>query len=353
MSPASDTSAMSGAPKGPERKGREGRRALITGVTGQTGSYLAEALLARGSVVVGLVREVESARSRLTGLSTELSGALDDGRLTLVQGDLLSEATLAQALEQAAPDEVYNLAAQSNVAASWKDPVGTADITGLGALRLFQAVRDRCPEARVLQASTAAMFGRSTASPQSERTPFAPKSPYGVAKLFAHWAAVDQREGHGLHASCAILFNHESPRRGPDFVTRKITRAAARIRLGKDRELALGDLTPRRDWGHARDTVRALIAMLEQDAPGDFVIATGQPHTVEDFCACAFEAVDLDWREFVRRDERFVRPAELELLVGDASKAERELGWRPQVSFEELVREMVEADLARERAEAG
>jgi len=327
--------------------GTQAGRALITGVTGQDGSYLAELLLERGYEVYGLVRRCEP--ERLAVLSPVLERGLAAGRLTLLEGDLCDGASLTRALEAARPSEVYNLAAQSNVGASWKDPVATSEVTGLGALRLFEAVRATCPEARVLQASSAAMFGRSRETPQSETTSFAPKSPYGVAKQFAHWAAVDMREGYGLPISCAILFNHESPRRGPDFVTRKITRAAARIKLGKQRELALGELTPRRDWGHARDTVRALWLILQQEQPTDYVIATGEPHTVEDFCAHAFRAVDLDWREHVTRDERFVRPAELELLVGDASRARRELGWRPEVPFDELVREMVEADLARER----
>jgi GDPmannose 4,6-dehydratase len=319
-------------------------RALVTGVTGQDGSYLAELLLAEGATVFGLARDPDPAR--LAGLSPELAAGLERGALRLVPGDLTDAASLARAVALARPDEVYNLASQSFVAASWRDPVATADVTGLGALRLLEAVRAGAPAARFLQASSAAMFGRSREAPQRETTPFRPKSPYGVAKLFAHWSAVETREAHGLFAATAILFNHESPRRGPEFVTRKITRAAARIRLGLETGLALGDLEPRRDWGHARDYVRALRLILRHDVPDDFVIATGETHSVRECCEIAFEACGLDWRKHVGRDAAFVRPSETELLVGDATKAREELGWRPTVGFRDLVREMVAADLA-------
>jgi GDPmannose 4,6-dehydratase len=318
------------------------RRALITGITGQDGSYLAELLLDEGCAVYGLVRR--SSNPRLDRIAH-----LQD-RLELVHGDLLDQSSLMRALAEAKPHEVYNLAAQSFVPRSFDEPVSTAEITGLGVTRLLEAVRHVCPEARFYQASTSEMFGDADESPQKETTPFRPRSPYGVAKVYAHWMTVNAREAYGLHASSGILFNHESPRRGVEFVTRKITRAAARIALGKDRELRLGNVEARRDWGFAGDYVRAMTRMLQQDEPGDYVIATGETHSVREVCAIAFGALGMDWQEHVVVDEGLLRPADVQQLVGDASKARARLGWRPQTGFEELIRGMVEADRAHEAA---
>ena len=316
------------------------KRALITGVTGQDGSYLAELLLAKGTEVFGLVR-----RSSSAGLD-RIAHVQD--RLHLVQGDLLDQSSLQRALQESRPDEVYNLAAQSFVPRSFDEPVLTAEITGLGVTRLLEAVRHVCPAARFYQASTSEMFGQAAESPQRETTPFHPRSPYGVAKLYAHWITVNFREAYGLHASSGILFNHESPRRGTEFVTRKITRGAARIRTGKERELRLGNLDARRDWGFAGDYARAMWRMLQEDAPDDYVIATGETHSVRDVCEVAFGALGLDWREHVVVDPTLFRPAEVEVLVGDASKARAVLDWHPEVGFEDLIRRMAEADLAAE-----
>ena len=313
------------------------RRALITGITGQDGSYLAEFLLQRGYQVFGLLRRSSSPRlDRIEHLQ---------GRLELLSGDLLDQGSLMRALTQAKPHEVYNLAAQSFVPTSWSEPVFTAETTAVGVMRLLEAVRHVCPEARFYQASTSEMFG-SAPAPQSEETPFHPRSPYGVAKVFAHWATVNYRESYGMYAVSGILFNHESPRRGPEFVTRKVSQAVARIALGEQEFLELGNLDARRDWGHARDFVRAMWAMLQLPEPQDFVIATGQTHTVGELCELAFGVAGLDWRKYVRIDERFKRPAEVDHLVGDARRARLSLGWQPEIGFAALVREMVEADMA-------
>ena len=318
------------------------KRALITGVTGQDGSYLAELLLEEGYEVYGLVRRSSSA-------SLDRIAHVQD-RLKLVQGDLLDQSSLQRALAEARPDEVYNLAAQSFVPRSFDEPVLTAEITALGVTRLLEAVRHVCPGARFYQASTSEMFGDAEESPQKETTPFHPRSPYGVAKVYAHWITVNAREAYGLHASSGILFNHESPRRGVEFVTRKITRAAARIALGKEKELRLGNLDARRDWGFAGDYVRAMWRMLQEDRADDYVIATGETHSVRDVCRAAFAAVDLDWERHVRTDPAFLRPADVQALVGDASKARRVLDWRPRVGFESLILDMTRADLANERS---
>jgi GDPmannose 4,6-dehydratase len=323
---------------------RATRRALITGITGQDGSYLAELLLEQGYEVFGLVRRSSSPR-------LERIAHLED-RLQLLRGDLLDPSSLVAAVAAARPDEVYNLAAQSFVPTSWQEPVLTAEFTGLGVTRLLEALRQAAPEARFYQASSSEIFGQVAQSPQDEHTPFWPRSPYGVAKLYGHWITVNYRESYGLFACCGILFNHESPRRGEEFVTRKITRAAARIARGLERELVLGNLAARRDWGFAGDYVRAMWLMLQRDEPRDYVIASGETHSVAEFCERAFAEVGLDWREHVRSDERFLRPAEIDRLVGDARRAREELGWRPQMDFGELVAHMVRADVERlERGE--
>ena len=321
----------------------EPKRALITGITGQDGSYLAEFLLERGYQVHGLQR-----RSSSPGLQ-RLTGILD--RIELFPGDLLDQTSLMRALAACRPHEVYNLAAQSFVPTSWSEPVSTAEVTALGVTRILEALAAVAPEARFYQASTSEMFGKSP-PPQNETTPFHPRSPYGVAKVYGHWATVNYRESHGTFCVSGILFNHESPRRGPEFVTRKITRAAARIHLGLQHELALGNLDACRDWGFAGDFVRAMWLMLQQDEPRDFVIATGVTHSVREFCAAAFGVLDLDWEEFVVTDPSLLRPAEVDQLVGDATRAREQLGWKPEVSFEELVRSMVEHDLESARREA-
>ncbi|MBK8178958.1 MAG: GDP-mannose 4,6-dehydratase [Planctomycetes bacterium] len=313
------------------------KRALITGVSGQDGSYLAELLLSQGYQVFGLVRRSSNERlERIAHLADSL---------VLVRGDLLDHTSLVRAMEEARPDEVYNLAAQSFVPTSWQEPVLTAEFTALGATRLLEALRQVAPRARFYQASSSEIFGKVRVSPQDERTPFWPRSPYGVAKLYAHWITVNYRESYGLFACCGILFNHESPRRGVEFVTRKITREAARIRLGLARELRLGNLEARRDWGFAGDYVRAMWLMLQQPSPEDYVIATGEMHSVREVCEVAFDELGLDWREHVVHDAKLVRPAEVDLLVGDASKARRDLGWKPEVGFQQLIRDMVRADL--------
>ncbi len=317
------------------------RRALITGVTGQDGSYLAELLLEQGYEVFGLVRRSSSAN--LARVQHILP------RLHLVQGDLLDQSSLMRALSESRPHEIYNLAAQSFVPTSFDEPVHTAEITGLGVTRLLESMRHVAPQARFYQASTSEMFGHAHETPQRETTPFHPRSPYGVAKVYAHWITVNFRESYGLFATSGILFNHESPRRGTEFVTRKITRGAARIALGLERELELGNLDARRDWGFAGDYVRAMWLMLQQDAPDDFVIATGVMHTVREVCELAFAEAGLDWSEHVRVNSAYQRPAEVHVLCGDASKAKSTLGWRPSMDFETLIRTMVRADLERAR----
>ncbi len=311
--------------------------ALITGVTGQDGSYLAELLLDRGYRVVGMVR-------RTSTLNFHRIAHIQD-RLELVPGDLSDQISLIRILEEYRPDEVYNLAAQSFVQTSWNQPVFTGDVTALGVTRVLDAVRIVDPRIRVYQASSSEMFGKVVEVPQRETTPFYPRSPYGVAKVYGHWITINYRESYNLHATSGILFNHESPRRGLEFVTRKISHQAARIKLGLANELRLGNLDSRRDWGFAGDYVEAMWLMLQQDHPDDFVIATGETHSVEQFLNVAFEHLDLDWREYVVQDERYMRPAEVDLLVGDPSKAGRILGWEPRVSFAELVKMMVDADL--------
>ena len=313
-------------------------RALITGVTGQDGSYLAEFLLERGYEVYGLVR-------RSSTVNFERIQHIQD-RLQLLPGDLLDPNSLLEAIRAARPQEIYNLAAQSFVQTSWNQPVLTGEFTALGVTRLLEAMRLLAPEARFYQASSSEMFGNATESPQNEATPFRPRSPYGVAKVYGHDIAVNYRDSYGLFIASGILFNHESPRRGLEFVTRKISDGAARIKLGQQDKLALGNLEARRDWGFAGDYVRAMWQMLQLDRPDDFVIASGKTHSVREFARLAFAAVGLDWEEHVVVDPRFVRPAEIHELAGDCRKAEQAFDWRAQVQFPELV-EMMQADLER------
>src|SRR5213083_653748 len=332
---------QAGAPKaraaGAARQPR--RTALITGITGQDGSYLAELLLTKGYEVVGVVR-------RTSHDSYERIGHLLD-RVHIVPADLLDQHSLTAVVKEAAPHEVYNLAAQSFVPTSWSQPVLTGEFTALGVTRLLEAVRLVRPEARVYQASSSEMFGKAQETPQRETTPFYPRSPYGVAKVYGHWITVNYRESYGLYAVSGILFNHESPRRGLEFVTRKVTDGVARIKLGKAKELRLGNLDSGRDWGFAGDYVDAMWRMLQQPEPKDYVVGTGKMHTVRDLCAAAFGHVGLDWKKYVQVDPRFVRPAEVDTLLADAGRARNELGWTPQVSFERLVEMMVDADLER------
>ncbi len=320
--------------------------ALITGVTGQDGAYLAQLLLKRGYAVIGLMRR--SASSDVIGERLRWLGVLD--HVQLVDGNLTDLSSLIRILQDHKPDEVYNLAAQSFVAASWQQPLLTGTVTALGVGNMLEAVRIAAPQARFYQASSSEMFGLIQEPMQSERTPFYPRSPYGVAKLYGHWMTVNYRESFGLHASSGILFNHESPLRGIEFVTRKVTDGVARIKLGLATELPLGNLDAKRDWGHARDYVRAMHLMLQQEAADDYVIATGLTTSIRDLCRSAFSHVGLNFEDHVRVDPRFMRPAEVEVLLGDASKARQQLGWSPEVSLEEMVGEMVDADLARHRA---
>jgi len=315
--------------------------ALITGITGQDGSYLAEHLLAKGYRVVGVVR-----RSSTTPYE-RIAHLVD--KVELLSADLLDQHSLVDAMAACAPDEVYNLAAQSFVQTSWNQPVLTGEFTGLGVTRALEAVRKAAPRARFYQASSSEMFGKVVESPQSEQTSFYPRSPYGVAKVYGHWITVNYRESYDLFAVSGILFNHESPRRGLEFVTRKVTDAVARIKLGLGREVRLGNLDARRDWGFAGDYVDAMWRMLQQEHAEDYVIGTGRTHSVRQLCEVAFGCVGLDYRDFVKQDERFFRPAEVDLLVADPTKASTQLDWRPQVSFEDLIAMMVEADLARHR----
>jgi GDPmannose 4,6-dehydratase len=314
------------------------KRALITGITGQDGSYLAELLLDKGYEVIGMVR-------RSSTVNFERIAHLQD-RITFVAGDLLDEVSMIHLLRDHRPQEVYNLAAQSFVQTSFGQPVLTGETTALGVTRVLDAIRLVDPEIRFYQASSSEMFGKVQEVPQRESTPFYPRSPYGVAKLYGHWITVNYRESYDLHASSGILFNHESPRRGLEFVTRKITHAVARIKLGQQEQLVLGDLDPQRDWGFAGDYVEAMWLMLQQDAPEDFVVCTGETHSVREFCQIAFDHVGLRWEDHVVQDERFMRPAEVDLLVGDASKAKKLLGWQPTTSFVQLIEMMVDADLA-------
>jgi GDPmannose 4,6-dehydratase len=317
-------------------------RALITGVTGQDGSYLAELLLSKGYEVVGVVR-------RTSHHSYERIEHLLE-RIQVVAADLLDQHSLTVVLQETRPDEVYNLAAQSYVPTSWTQPVLTGEFTALGVTRILEAVRLVHPSARFYQASSSEMFGRVTETPQRETTPFYPRSPYGVAKVYGHWITVNYRESYNLYAVSGILFNHESPRRGIEFVTRKVTDGVARIKLGMAKEIALGNLDARRDWGFAGDYVEAMWRMLQQPTPQDYVVGTGTTHSVRDLVEAAFGRVGLDWRKHVKTDPRYMRPAEVDLLQADPGRAKRELGWSPSVGFEELVSMMVDADLERLRA---
>ena len=326
----------------PERNHEEqnrtmSKRALITGITGQDGSYLAELLLAKGYHVIGMVR-------RSSTLNFERIGHLQDD-LELVPGDLLDEVSMIHIMREHKPDEVYNLAAQSFVQTSFGQPVLTGETTALGVTRLLDAIRLADHDVRFYQASSSEMFGKVVEVPQRESTPFYPRSPYGVAKLYGHWITVNYRESYDMHASSGILFNHESPRRGLEFVTRKIANGVARIKLGLDSEIRLGNLDAQRDWGFAGDYVDAMWRMLQQDVPGDFVISTDETHSVREFCEIAFSRVDLNWQDHVVIDERFFRPAEVDLLVGDATHARTVLGWEPKTPFLDLVNMMVDADL--------
>lgn len=313
------------------------KRALITGITGQDGSYLAEFLLSQGYEVIGMVRRTSTVNfERITHIQPHV---------TLVTGDLLDEVSLINMLREHRPTEVYNLAAQSFVQTSWPQPVFTGETTALGVTRMLDAVRLVDPDIRFYQASSSEMFGKVVEVPQKETTPFYPRSPYGVAKVYGHWITVNYRESYNMFACSGILFNHESPRRGLEFVTRKISHGVARIKLGLDHELRLGNLDAQRDWGFAGDYVEAMWLMLQQDHPDDYVIATGETHSVREFCELAFGHVGLNYQEYVVQDERFMRPAEVDLLIGDPSKAHTSLGWQPKTSFPTLVQMMVDADL--------
>ena len=318
------------------------RRALITGITGQDGSYLAELLLSKGYEVHGMVRRSSEEKfERIAHLK---------GRIQLHQGDLLDQFSLARLLSDVRPDEVYNLAAQSFVPTSWNQPVLTGEFTALGVTKMLEAMRYAAPKARFYQASSSEMFGKVREVPQNESTPFYPRSPYGVAKAYGHFITVNYRESHGLFAVSGILFNHESPRRGLEFVTRKISDGVARIKLGLQHQIAMGNLDARRDWGYAPDYVEAMWRMLQESEADDYVIATHETHTVKEFCEIAFARAGLDWKDHVRVDPAFVRPAEVDVLIGDPSKAKRKLGWQPTVRFKQLVELMVDADLERLKA---
>ena len=321
------------------------RRALITGISGQDGAYLAQLLLSKGYEVFGIVRRSSHAgvfdhRLRWLGIQNQVK---------LLDGNLLDLSGLCRTMQEVKPDEVYNLAAQSFVMSSWQQPILTAQVTGVGALNVLEAVRLIKPDARFYQASSSEMFGLIQETIQSESTPFYPRSPYGVAKLFGHWSTVNYRESFGLHASSGILFNHESPLRGIEFVTRKVTDGVARIKLGLAKDLRLGNIDAKRDWGHAKDYVRAMWMMLQQDRPDDYVIATGRTSTVREMCEIAFDAVGLKADDHVVIDPAFFRPAEVDVLLGNPAKAKNALGWEPEISLDQLIREMVEADLARLR----
>ncbi|MDA8296333.1 MAG: GDP-mannose 4,6-dehydratase [Actinomycetota bacterium] len=315
------------------------KRALITGITGQDGSYLAELLLEQGYEVVGMVRRTSNLNvSRLAGIMDKIH---------LASGDLLDEASIISALNKWRPNEVYNLAAQSFVTTSWDQAVFTGEATALGVTRMLDAIRVVDPEIRYYQASSSEMFGKVRETPQNELTPFYPRSPYGVAKVYGHWITVNYRESYGLHASSGILFNHESPRRGLEFVTRKISHGVARIKLGLEDKLSLGNLDAKRDWGFAGDYVKAMWAMLQQEVADDYVVATGETHSVREFCEIAFGRVGLNWEDHVVVDKRFFRPAEVDLLIGNPDKAKTALDWEPKVGFAELVEMMVDSDLAQ------
>lgn len=321
------------------------KKALITGITGQDGSYLADLLLAKGYEVHGIIRRASTFNTdRIDHLYQDPH--VNGVRLFLHYGDLADSVNLVKLIYQLKPDEIYHLGAQSHVRVSFDIPEYTADVTGVGTIRILEAMREAGVKSRFYQASSSEMFGKVQDVPQKETTPFWPRSPYGVAKVFAFWATVNYRESYGMHATNGILFNHESPRRGETFVTRKITRAVAAIKHGLQKELYLGNLDAKRDWGYAPEYVEAMWLMLQQDTSDDYVVATGETHTIREFLEEAFGHVDLDWKEFVKYDARYERPAEVDLLVGDASKAKRQIGWEPKVRFKELVRIMVDADMA-------
>jgi len=315
------------------------KRALITGITGQDGSYLAELLLSKDCEVFGLVR-------RTSILNFERIKHIQD-RIKLISGDLLDQNSLMNAIKESNPDEIYNLASQSFVPASWKQPVFTGEATALGVARMLEAIRAVDPKIKFYQASSSEMFGKVREVPQTEKTEFYPRSPYGVAKLYGHWITVNYRESYNMFCCSGILFNHESPRRGLEFVTRKVTNTVAKIKLGLANELRLGNLEAKRDWGFAGDYVRAMWLMLQQDEPEDYVIATGVTHSVRDLVKIAFDYVNLNWEDYVKVDPKFIRPAEVKLLLGDSSKALEKIGWKSEVSFEELVRMMIDVDLEK------
>lgn len=324
------------------------KRALVTGITGQDGSYLAEFLLRKGYEVHGIIRRSSSFNTaRIDTLYQDPH--LPDVRLRLVYGDLNDASSLNTILRTIQPDEIYNLGAQSHVRVSFEIPEYTAEVTGVGTIRLLEAIRESGQKPKFYQASSSEMFGKVQEVPQRETTPFYPRSPYGAAKLYAHWITVNYREAYNLFACSGILFNHESPRRGETFVTRKITKAAARIKLGLQHDLYLGNLDAKRDWGYAGDYVEAMWLMLQQPEPDDYVIATGETHTVREFLDVAFSHLGLDWQQYVKIDPKYYRPTEVDLLIGDASKAKKQLQWEPKVRFQELARMMVEADLEAER----
>jgi len=317
----------------------EQRRALITGITGQDGSYLADLLLEKGYTVTGVVRRA----------STESFDRIDHivDRISLLQADLTDQVSVIEALQESRPHEVYNLAAQSFVPTSWKQPILTGDVTALGVTRVLEAIRLVDPSIKFYQASSSEMFGHVQETPQTENTPFYPRSPYGVAKVYGHWITVNYRESYDIFATSGILFNHESPRRGLEFVTRKITDGVARIQAGLQDELRLGNLEAKRDWGFAQDYVHAMWLMLQQDTPDDYVISSDETHSVGEFCEVAFSHAGLDWKKYVKEDPAFFRPAEVHLLLGDSTKAREQLDWKPECSFEELVKLMVDADMKR------
>ena len=316
------------------------KKAFITGITGQDGSYLAEFLLKKNYQVFGLTRRTS------TSNHNRIKNIVND--ITLFSGDLLDQHSMSYAIRKSQPDEVYNLAAQSFVPASWAQPVLTGEFTALGVTRILEAIRIAKPDAKFYQASSSEMFGKVVTTPQNEETPFYPRSPYGVAKVYGHWITINYRESFGMFAVSGILFNHESERRGLEFVTRKITHGVARIKLGKQKELFLGNLDSKRDWGYAPDYVEAMWLMLQQDKPQDFVISTEKTWSVKQFVEIAFESVGLNWKDYVKKDEKFMRPAEVDLLVGDSTKARSILSWKPKTSFKQMVELMVQADIKKE-----
>lgn len=320
------------------------KKAFITGITGQDGSYLAEFLIEKGYMVYGLTRRTSTQNFE------RIKHIIHNPNLELVSGDLIDQHSLTNALKEVQPDEVYNLAAQSFVKASWEQPVLTGEFTALGVIRVLEAVRLACPNAKFYQASSSEMFGKVQQVPQTETTPFYPRSPYGVAKVYGHWITVNYRESFDMFAVSGILFNHESPRRGLEFVTRKIANAVARIKLGKQEQIELGNLEAKRDWGFAKDYVEAMWLMLQQDTPEDYVIATGETHSVKEFLqiACKSAGLDDDWEKYYKHNPKYDRPAEVDLLIGDPSKAKEKLGWEPSISFEELVEKMVHSELESE-----